>query len=55
MKSKLVQTPINEAVSYTNFVVIKSRAIYSRQLAMPVEMNQRFRPRQGTNPAVTID
>jgi hypothetical protein len=39
MKLKLVKTLINEASSYTNFVVIKSRAIYSRLFAMPVEMN----------------
>jgi hypothetical protein len=39
MKLKLVKNLINETASYTNFVVIKSRAIYSRLLAMPVEMN----------------
>jgi len=40
-KLKLVKNAINEAASYTNFLVIKSRAIYLRLLAMPVEMNKR--------------
>jgi hypothetical protein len=38
-KLKLVKNAINEAASYTNLLVIKSRAIYARLLAMPVEMN----------------
>jgi hypothetical protein len=38
-KLKLVKNLINETASYTNFVVIASRAIYSRLLAMPVKMN----------------
>jgi hypothetical protein len=54
-KLGLVKNLINEAAIYTNFVVIESRAIHARLLAMPVEMDWRFRPRQATNPAVTID
>jgi len=38
-KLKLVKNLMNEAANCTNFVVIKSRAVYSRLLAMPVEMN----------------
>src|ERR1039458_6357144 len=40
-KLKLVKNLINKAASYINFLVIKSRAIDSRLLAMPVEL--RFR------------
>jgi hypothetical protein len=54
-KLGLVKNLINEAAIYTNFVVIESRPIHARLLAMPVEMDWRFRPRQATNPAVTID
>jgi hypothetical protein len=54
-KLKFVENLINEAASYTNFVVIKLRAIYSRLLALQVEMNWGFGPRQATNPAVTVD
>jgi hypothetical protein len=55
MKPKLVKNPINQAASYTNFVVIDSRAIYSRVLAMPAKMDQHPGLRQATSPEVTID
>jgi hypothetical protein len=38
-KLKLVKNLIHQTESYTNFLVIKSRAIYSGLLAMAVEMN----------------
>lgn len=55
MKPKLVKIPINEAASYTNFVLIESRAIYSRQLAISVRLIWLFGLSHATIPAVTVD
>ncbi|MGC9159364.1 MAG: hypothetical protein ACP5FH_10270, partial [Terracidiphilus sp.] len=49
MKLTFVKKPTGKAAFCTCLVLIKSRAIRSRLLAMPVEMDWRLRPGLATN------